>query len=669
MADADPTALRRTQRVAFTTGAASAGAGAGADVPAADAMSVRMEPAVNASPRSSQSASSGASGISDSPRSGSGTARSSDGARNSNEQLARRDPSSSPDSARSSSSSSSRSGGRRRSHGKRVVRSSPSDGFDGQFAVDVRGVTHSYGKKGKLILNKLDLSIEQGTIYGLLGPSGCGQDQHREHASRRQPHSEMQSCRTRCWIRIPSSAGLLCLLLFGSWPRAPTVHSQLTVFPSLCVFPTPGKTTLIKVLLSNLTPREGSVVIFGEVPGSGPRSEVPGHDVGYMPQEIALYAEFTVYQNLRFYALMHGMSNDEFEDRAKYLCKLLDLKDPKSRNAGKLSGGQQRRTSLACGLLHSPKLLILDEPTVGVDPTLRTKIWKYLMRISKEEGTTVLLTTHYIEEARRAHKVGLMRDGKMLAQGTPNEIMKSTSSKTLEAAFLKICKSDEKQVHDKDPKKNDDTDSSSDDDDEEGDDDGGASSSKSLANDISEADAANEGGTGDGGRDDAAGSSALPAASNDDNDDDARNSRSGGVPKASFSDISKDDLHEHLLAGETSPVVSAAPKPSAKAKNKKQGSERHLQSPVENGHGYAPAPSSDGSSTRKPTGSGSTRAPELTGCAKVMSALALPRWNQLWGLCWKNLMRMVKGVAAMIFQFIIPSSVARDTRRAQGQGN
>ena len=123
----------------------------------------------------------------------------------------------------------------------------------------------------------------------------------------------------------------------------------------------PGKTTLIKVLLANLTPREGTVVIFGETPGSGPKSEVPGHDVGYMPQEIALYAEFTIYQNMHFYALMHGMTNDEFESRAKYLCKLLDLKEPKSKNAGKLSGGQQRRTSLACGLLHSPKLLILDE--------------------------------------------------------------------------------------------------------------------------------------------------------------------------------------------------------------------------------------------------------------------------------------------------------------------
>lgn len=165
---------RSTQRVAFTTDATASGA----EVPA-EAMSVSMGPAVaSASPRSSRPAAASAASSSDSPRSRSGAAgarssprnngamgSASDGQRNSEQS---RDPSSSPDSGRSHPR-----------HGKRVERSSPSDGFDGKYAVEVKGVTHSYGgKKGKLILNNLDLSIEQGTIYGLLGPSGCGQSLH-----------------------------------------------------------------------------------------------------------------------------------------------------------------------------------------------------------------------------------------------------------------------------------------------------------------------------------------------------------------------------------------------------------------------------------------------------------------------------------------------------------
>ena len=109
------------------------------------------------------------------------------------------------------------------------------------------------------------------------------------------------------------------------------------------------QTTLIRCLLASLTPAEGSIRVFGEEPGSV-RSEVPGHDVGYMPQEIALYEEFTILQNLDFYGKLHDMSAEEIKERSDYLCKLLDIDEVKDRNVAKLSGGQQRRVSLACSL-------------------------------------------------------------------------------------------------------------------------------------------------------------------------------------------------------------------------------------------------------------------------------------------------------------------------------
>jgi len=508
----------------------------------------------------------------------------------------------------------------RRKHS--VTRKSPSDSFHGKYAVDVRGVTHSYDKK-KDVLQKLDLQIEPGQIYGLLGPSGC------------------------------------------------------------------GKTTLIKALLAQLDPKEGEIRVFGEKPGSA-NSEVPGHDVGYMPQEIALYDEFTIEQNLHFYGKVHNMPKKEFKKRSRYLCKLLDLKDPTGKNAGQLSGGQQRRASLACGLLHSPKLLILDEPTVGVDPTLRSKIWKYLGKISRDEGTTVLLTTHYIEEARRAHRVGLMRDGKMLRQGTPADIMKQTKCKTLEAAFLKICKKDEKEgekeekQHDEEEKRkkrgcwpskrnhsSDESDSPSDDEPSEKDEDdlsgeeegaGGGDAAKDADEAVAENEGAAAGGAG-GDEVDDDGSGGGDSVREDEEADKARDARgSNGKEQArkSFSGLKNDDFHQPLLAGVSSPQGSSRePRRSPKQ-------DKHLQSPEPNDFGaeevrpggkptWSAQGGKSGSKGKTSSDSDGEGDGELTGWDKFSTALALPRWPQLWGLCWKNLMRLRKGIAAMIFQFILPS--------------
>lgn len=193
-----------------------------------------------------------------------------------------------------------------------------------------------------------------------------------------------------------------------------------------------GKTTLLNVILGFLTPESGEINVLDE------EAKVPGSDVGFAPQELALYLDLTIHETLLFHGRLHGMSNDEISSREKWLVEFLDLPEPE-RQVGKLSGGQKRRVSLAVALLHEPRLLLLDEPTVGVDPELRARIWEHLRKIS-EDGITVVLTTHYIDEAGKADRVGLMRNGKLLAESSPKELMNDYEKESLEEVFLALCK-------------------------------------------------------------------------------------------------------------------------------------------------------------------------------------------------------------------------------------
>ncbi len=194
-----------------------------------------------------------------------------------------------------------------------------------------------------------------------------------------------------------------------------------------------GKTTLLKVILGFLEPESGNVEVKGEIPGS---------DVGYSPQEIALYPDLSIAETMRFHGRLHGMKSNQILSRQSWLIDFLDLPEP-NRPVGKLSGGQKRRVSLAVALLHEPSLLLLDEPTVGVDPELRARIWDHLQEIAAN-GTTIVITTHYIDEAGKANRVGLMRDGILLAEDTPQSVMDSQSSASLEEAFLALCRRDVK---------------------------------------------------------------------------------------------------------------------------------------------------------------------------------------------------------------------------------
>ncbi|KAK5645434.1 hypothetical protein RI129_006734 [Pyrocoelia pectoralis] len=197
-----------------------------------------------------------------------------------------------------------------------------------------------------------------------------------------------------------------------------------------------GKTTLLNCIVGRKRLNSGEIWVLGGRPGSR-GSGVPGPRIGYMPQEIALYGEFSIRETLKYFGWIAGMNNLQIQDRLEFLINFLML--PNADDMVKnLSGGQQRRVSLASALLHEPELLILDEPTVGVDPLLRQNIWDHLVEITKNGLTTVIITTHYIDETRQAHLIGLMRGGYFLAEESPENLLRQFETDTLEHVFLKL---------------------------------------------------------------------------------------------------------------------------------------------------------------------------------------------------------------------------------------
>ncbi|XP_031632898.1 ABC transporter G family member 20 isoform X2 [Contarinia nasturtii] len=243
-----------------------------------------------------------------------------------------------------------------------------------QNAVSVRHAFKQYGSKSKpnQVLINLNMTVPKGTIYGLLGASGC------------------------------------------------------------------GKTTLLSCIVGRRKLNSGEIYVLGGKPGTK-GSGVPGKRVGYMPQEIALYGEFTIKETMMYFGWIFGMKTEEICERLRFLLEFLDLPS-QNRLVKNLSGGQQRRVSFAVALMHDPELLILDEPTVGVDPLLRQSIWNHLVHITKAGQKTVIITTHYIEEARQAHTIGLMRSGRLLAEESPTALLTTYRCKNLEDVFLQLSR-------------------------------------------------------------------------------------------------------------------------------------------------------------------------------------------------------------------------------------
>ena len=196
-----------------------------------------------------------------------------------------------------------------------------------------------------------------------------------------------------------------------------------------------GKTTLLRVCLGLTGPTSGSAVVLGEkIP---PRSVVP--KIGYMPQDLAVYLDMTVGENLALFGRLVGMEEDAIESRTADVLELVELAGRRDSLASTLSGGMRRRTSLAMALLHDPDLLLLDEPTVGVDPELRASFWSYFGGLTKR-GKTVVITTHYMEEASRCDLVALLHQGRLLARGAPAAIKSRTNAANLDDAFLTLVR-------------------------------------------------------------------------------------------------------------------------------------------------------------------------------------------------------------------------------------
>ncbi|MBZ4686726.1 MAG: transporter ATP-binding protein [Clostridiales bacterium] len=196
-----------------------------------------------------------------------------------------------------------------------------------------------------------------------------------------------------------------------------------------------GKSTTMRMLCGVIRPTSGT----GEVLGYDimKDSEAIKQNTGYMSQKFSLYQDLTVEENMQFYAGIYSLSNKEARKRMEKLKEMTNLRGKERALVSSLSGGWKQRVALACALIHNPKLLVLDEPTAGVDPVSRRIFWKIIHRLA-DEGVTVLVTTHYMDEAETCHNTAFLFSGRLLAYGSPNHLIKELKVSTLEEAFLSL---------------------------------------------------------------------------------------------------------------------------------------------------------------------------------------------------------------------------------------
>jgi ABC-2 type transport system ATP-binding protein len=190
-----------------------------------------------------------------------------------------------------------------------------------------------------------------------------------------------------------------------------------------------GKTTLIRLIAGLLTATSGSLRVLGIDPAVEPQRIQDR--IGYMPQKFGLYEDLSVQENLDLYADLHGVSAEERSQRYPQLMQMTDLGRFTGRLAGRLSGGMKQKLGLACTLVRSPQLLVLDEPTVGVDPLSRRELWAIVEHLVREQGLTVLSSTSYLDEAERAARVLVLHAGKALAQGRPADVTSVAAGRSL----------------------------------------------------------------------------------------------------------------------------------------------------------------------------------------------------------------------------------------------
>jgi len=198
-----------------------------------------------------------------------------------------------------------------------------------------------------------------------------------------------------------------------------------------------GKTTTIKMLTTLTNPTSGSVLINGYDPTK--QQHEARASFGIVFQDPSLDDELTAYENMDLHGMLYKVKIKDRRERIKQLLEFVELWDRRKDLVKHFSGGMKRRLEIARGFLHHPKVLFLDEPTIGLDPQTRNHIWEYLKKMNKEEGTTVFLTTHYMDEADKvSDKIAIIDHGKIVAQGTSEELKAKTNTDYLEDAFLSL---------------------------------------------------------------------------------------------------------------------------------------------------------------------------------------------------------------------------------------
>ncbi|API92096.1 MULTISPECIES: ABC transporter ATP-binding protein [Virgibacillus] len=237
------------------------------------------------------------------------------------------------------------------------------------LAIETKGLTKQFGNL--LAVNKVDLQIHKGHIYGFLGPNGS------------------------------------------------------------------GKSTMIRMLCGVLKPTSGEGTVLTHDIKTEP--EHIKQKIGYMSQKFSLYEELTMKENLDFYAGVYGLTGKESKARQEEIISLTGLSGRLNQRASSLSGGWKQRLALSCALLHKPELLVLDEPTAGVDPVSRRIFWEIITELAKA-GITVLVTTHYMDEAELCTEIGFIFYGTILISGTPHKIKTEHNVHHLDDLFIKLVK-------------------------------------------------------------------------------------------------------------------------------------------------------------------------------------------------------------------------------------
>ena len=198
-----------------------------------------------------------------------------------------------------------------------------------------------------------------------------------------------------------------------------------------------GKSTTIKMLTTLLLPTSGHILIDGHDPRT--ESHAARKSFGIVFQDPSLDEELTAWENMEFHGVLYGVPRALRRSRIDELLRFVDLYDRKDALVKEYSGGMKRRLEIARGLLHHPKIIFLDEPTLGLDPQTRNHLWQYMEKLNKEEGVTVFFTTHYMDEAdRTAQRIAIIDHGSIIAMGSGADLKRQTNTQTLEDAFLAL---------------------------------------------------------------------------------------------------------------------------------------------------------------------------------------------------------------------------------------